>query len=144
MSVESTTSASGALGDDEQNEFQNLPTLLSQWKKIQEDKERYIKQKKEISQQIREQDKRSAAMETMIMTTMKRHGLGAIDLKSSGARVLYKKRTSKAPIAKDDLLKHVSEYLKSPEEGRKFVQFLNDKKEVVVKERLFYEKNETQ
>ena len=144
MSVESTNSGGDAAltNAEEQQEFQNLPALLSQWKKIQEEKRNLQQQKKVLAQQVREHDKRCAAMEVMIMGTMKKNSIGAIDLKSSNARVLYKKRTTKAPLAKDDLLKHVSEYMKSQDEAKKFIGFLKNKQLVKVKESLFYEKNE--
>ena len=127
----------------EDQEFQNLPVLLSQWKKIQEEKRKLSEEKKSIAQRIREHDKRCAAMETMIMGTMKKHSIGALDLKSSNARVLYKKRTTKTPIAKDDMMKYLTEHLKSEEEAKKLVTFLKGKQEVTVKEALYYEKTDT-
>ena len=144
MSTHSSESNEILTTSEDQQEFQSLPSLLAQWKKIQEEKRNLMNQKKVLGQQIREHDKRCAAMEVMIMGTMKKHSIGALDLKSSGARVLYKKRTTKTPLAKNDLLKHVSQYLKSEDEAKKFITYLKGKQEVVVKESLFYEKNEEQ
>jgi len=128
--------------NEEQQEFQNLPVLLSQWKKIQEEKRNLQNQKKVLGEQIREHDKRCAAMEAMIMGTMKKNSIGAIDLKSSAARAVLKKRATRAPTGKKDKIKHLTEYLKSEEEAKKLLGFLKDKQEKVIKESLFYEKNE--
>ena len=77
----------------------------------------------------------------MIMGTMKKHSLGAIDLKSSGARVVYKRRSTKAPISKKDMEKHLTEHLKSQEAAKTLLDFLATKRETKVKEALIYEKN---
>jgi hypothetical protein len=128
--------------NEDQQEFQNLPLLLSQWKKIQEEKRNLLQQKKVLGNQIREHDKRCAAMETMIMGTMKKNSIGAIDLKSSAARAVLKKRATRAPAGKKDKMKHLTEYLKSEDEAKKLLGFLKDKQVKVVKESLFYEKNQ--
>ena len=128
--------------NEDQQEFQNLPVLLSQWKKIQEEKRKLQNDKKILGEQIREHDKRCAAMEAMIMGTMKKNSIGAIDLKSSAARAVLKKRATRAPTGKKDKIKHLTEFLKSEEEAKKLLGFLKDKQTKVVKESLFYEKND--
>ena len=128
--------------NEEQQEFQNLPVLLSQWKKIQEEKRKLQNDKKILGEQIREHDKRCAAMEAMIMGTMKKNSIGAIDLKSSAARAVLKKRATRAPTGKKDKIKHLTEFLKSEEEAKKLLGFLKEKQTKVVKESLFYEKND--
>jgi hypothetical protein len=127
---------------EEHQEFQNLPLLLTQWKKIQEEKRKLVDEKKRLLEQISEHDKRCAVMEQMIMGTMKKHSIGALDLKSSGARVLYKKRSTKAPISKKDMEKHLTEHLKSEDAAKKLLEFLGTKRETKVKEALIYEKTE--
>jgi len=127
---------------EDQQEFQNLPQLLSQWKKIQEEKRQLQVQKKTLGNQIKEHDTRCAAMEAMIMGTMKKNSIGAIDLKSSAARAVLKKRATRAPTGKKDKIKHLAEYLKSEDEAKKLLGFLKDKQTKVVKESLFYEKND--
>ena len=126
---------------DDTQEFQNLPNLLTQWKKIQEEKRKLIDQKRVILEQISEHDKRCSVMEQMIMGTMKKHSIAALDLKSSNARVLYKKSTRKTPIGKKDLKKLVAEHLKSDDVAKGLLEFLETKKETKVKEGLVYEKN---
>jgi hypothetical protein len=127
---------------EEHQEFQNLPLLLTQWTTIQEEKRKLVDEKKRLLEQISEHDKRCAVMEQMIMGTMKKHSIGALDLKSSGARVLYKKRSTKAPISKKDMEKHLTEHLKSEDAAKKLLEFLGTKRETKVKEALIYEKTE--
>ena len=145
MSVASGTSSVRTeitMTPEEHQEFQNLPQLLTQWKRVQEEKRKLVDEKKRLLEQISEHDKRCAVMEQMIMGTMKKHSIGALDLKSSGARVLYKKRSTKAPISKKDMEKHLTEHLKSEDAAKKLLEFLGTKRETKVKEALIYEKTE--
>jgi hypothetical protein len=145
MSVASGTSSVRTditMTPEEHQEFQNLPLLLTQWKRVQEEKRKLVDEKKRLLEQISEHDKRCAVMEQMIMGTMKKHSIGALDLKSSGARVLYKKRSMKTPINKKDMEKHLTEHLKSEEAAKKLLEFLGTKRETKVKEALIYEKTE--
>jgi len=127
---------------EDQQEFQNLPTLLTQWKRIQEEKRKLVEQMRVLKEQISGHNMQCSVMETMIMGTMKKHSLGAIDLKSSGARVVYKRKSTKAPISKKDMEKHLTEHLKSQEAAKTLMDFLATKRETKVKEALVYEKNE--
>jgi hypothetical protein len=145
MSVASGTSSVRTditMTPEEHQEFQNLPLLLTQWKRVQEEKRKLVDEKKRLLEQISEHDKRCAVMEQMIMGTMKKHSIGALDLKSSGARVLYKKRSTKTPINKKDMEKHLTEHLKSEEAAKKLLEFLGTKRETKIKEALIYEKTE--
>ena len=141
MSTGSESSETILTSEDTQ-EFQNLPVLLTQWKKIQEEKKKLLEQKRVLSEQISEHDKRCTVMEQMIMGTMKKHSISALDLKSSNARVLYKKASRKAPIAKKHMEKLVAEHLKSDDAAKKLLEFLEDKREMKVKESLIYEKKD--
>ena len=119
-----------------------MPTLLTQWKRIQEEKRKLVEQMRILKEQISGHNMQCSVMETMIMGTMKKHSLGAIDLKSSGARVVYKRKSMKAPISKKDMEKHMAEHLKSEEAAKTLMEFLAAKRETKVKEALIYEKND--
>jgi len=127
---------------EEQQEFQNLPALLTQWKRVQEEKHKLIEQKRIILEQISEHNTRCSAMEAMIMGTMKKHSIAALDLKSSNARVLYKKSSRKSPINKKDMVKLMAEHLKSEGAAKELQNFIESKKSVKTKEALIYEKNQ--
>jgi len=123
---------------DEQLEFRNLPVLLTEWKKIQEERQTLIEEKKKINERIREQEKRAEAMQGKIM---KHNCIGAVDLKSSQARALFKRRVIKTPIGQKDLKKYLVEHLKSDEEAKKLLAFLDTKRDTIIRESLVYEKN---
>jgi hypothetical protein len=91
---------------EDAQEFQNLPNLLTQWKRIQEQKATLAEQKRVLMEQISEMNKRASVMESLIMGTMKKHSIAALDLKSSKARAVYKKRTTKPQIKQKDLLRY--------------------------------------
>jgi len=129
---------------DDQLEFKNLPNLLTEWKKIQEEKQALLGEKKKVHDRIREQEKRAEAMQVMIMSIMKKNSIGALDLKSSNARALYKKRVIKAPIGKKDMKKYLVEHLKSDDEAKKLLEFLDKKRDTTVRESLVYEKNQVE
>ena len=131
------------MGIDDAQEFQNVPRLLTEWKKIQEEKRKLVDDKRIILERISEHDKRCEVMEQMIMGTMKKHSIAALDLKSSNARVLYKKASRKAPISKKNMEKLVGEHLKSLDAAKKLLEFLDEKRDTKIKESLVYEKNET-
>ena len=131
------------MGIDDAQEFQNLPRLLTEWKKIQEEKRKLVDDKRIILERISEHDKRCEVMEQMIMGTMKKHSIAALDLKSSNARVLYKKASRKAPISKKNMEKLVGEHLKSLDAAKKLLEFLDEKRETKIKDSLVYEKKET-
>ena len=140
----STTSDNGneiTMTPEEHQEFQNLPVLLTQWKRIQEEKQKLLQQKRVILEQISELDTRSLAMAGIMMGTMKKHSIAALDLKSSNARVVYKKSSRKAPLAKKEMIKLIVEHLKSESAAKELLEFLDTKKTIKVKETLVYEKN---
>ncbi len=130
------------MSHDEQHEFQNLPGLLTQWKRIQEEKHKLLEQKRVLLEQISEHTKRCSVMEGLIMGTMKKHSIGALDLKSSNARVLYKKSVRKSPISKKQVVNLMAEHLKSETAAKELHAYLETKRETKTKETLKYEKNE--
>ena len=137
----SEASTATVLTAEEQQEFQNLPALLTQWKRIQEEKHKLLEQKRVLLEQISEHDKRCTVMEGMIMGTMKKHSIAALDLKSSNARVLYKKSTRRSAIGKKEQTKLMAEHLKSEAAAKGLQEFLDTKRPTKVKEALVYEKN---
>ena len=132
------------MSEDEQVDFKNLPNLLTEWKKIQEEKQKLVEERKKVAERIREQDKRAEAMQGMILKIMKSNSIGALDLKSSNARALYKKRVIKSTIGQKDLKKHLAEHFKSDDEAKKLLEFLDTKRDTTVKEKLVYEKNQAE
>jgi chaperonin cofactor prefoldin len=57
------------MSDDQSDptDFKNLPNLLTEWKKLQEDKQKLLQEKKQVNDRIREHEKRAEAMQKMIL-----------------------------------------------------------------------------
>ncbi len=146
MSVHSSASSQRTdvpqLSPEDQAELATLPTLLKQWRMIQEEKQKLINDKKRILQGIREADKRGEVMEKMILPIMDKLNIGALDMKQSNARAIRKRSQRKAPIPKKELPALMAQHLKSDETAKSLMEFLDAKRETKVKESLVYEKNE--
>jgi hypothetical protein len=71
---------------------------------------------------------------------MKNHNIGALDLKASNARLMYKKRQSKGSLNQKSLTEMLSEYMKSDEEAKKAVAFIDEKRGIKTMEVLSFEK----
>jgi hypothetical protein len=123
-------------------DFRNLPNLLTEWKKLQEDKQKLLDEKKQINDRIREHDKRAEAMQKMILPIMKKNSIGALDLKSSNARALFKKRVIKSPLGIKEMKTYFKEHFKTTDEADKLLAFLDTKRDTIIRESLVYEKNE--
>jgi hypothetical protein len=132
------------MSDDQADptDFKNLPNLLTEWKKLQEDKQKLLQEKKQVNDRIREHEKRAEAMQKMILPIMKKNSIGALDLKSSNARALFKKRVIKSPLGIKEMKVYFKEHFKSDEEADKLLAFLDGKRDTIIRESLVYEKNE--
>ncbi len=115
-----------------ENDTATLPTAIKEWCRIQE----------EITQfklQIRERTRRSKALENFIMEIMKRNNIGALDLKSSGGRILYKKSKRTAGLSGDTLNKLLADALKSEEKAQEVIKYISENRSTKVSELLSYE-----
>jgi hypothetical protein len=110
-----------------------LPNAIVEWRKINSAME-------ELRHEIREKKKQAAVLEEYILRIMKKHDIGALDLKNTGGRILYKKVNRTVGIGAKNLEKLAAEHFKDEKKAREFIDFLNEKKEKVVAESLAYEK----
>lgn len=116
-----------------QVDTQNLATVVTEWRRIYD----------EISthkQQVSEKKKRVKVLEIIIMQIMKQQNLGALDLKSSGGRILYEKKESKAGLNVKSLQKLLTEHLKDESKAADALKYINEHREATTKEKLAYEK----
>ncbi len=112
---------------------QNLATIVSEWRKIHD----------EISlakQQVSEKSKRAKVLEGLIMGIMKQQNVGALDLKSSGGRILYEKKERKSGLNPKKIQKYLTDHLKDETKAAEAVKYIQDHLEAVTKEKLNYEK----
>ena len=73
---------------------------------------------------------------------MKNHAIGALDLKASGARVLYKKQKKTTGVKKKEMLPLLSEHLGDEKKAKDVIAMLEKHKTTEWKEGLRYEKLE--
>jgi len=128
-----SSSSSQELTPNADVELQQLPQLITAWKKVREEAVA-------LKEQLRERKVRMKALEEVIMRTMKRHSIGALDLKQSGGRLLYKKRESKGSLSQKSLQEYLAEHLKSDEAATKALDFISEKRGKKTMETLSFEK----
>ena len=114
-------------------DLQILPQMITAWKQIQEETVR-------LKEQLRERKVRQKALEEVIMRIMKKHQIGALDLKASNGRLLYKKRESKGGLTQKSLQGFLAEHLNSDEAAKKAVDFIHEKRGTKTMETLSFEK----
>lgn len=114
-------------------DLNSLPAVVQEWKRIHDEMEQY-------SQQVRERKKRIKTLETIIMQTMKKFNIGALDLKSSGGRILYKRKESKTNIPQKNLKTILTEHFQDERTAQEAVEFIETKREPVTKENIKFEK----
>jgi hypothetical protein len=117
-----------------QNELKQLSTIITNWKEINTEL-------KTLNEQVREKRKRLKVMEEMILRIMKKHNIGALDLKGSGGRILYRRSTSKSGINDKILFGLLSDHLKSETNAAAAVKYINEHRDTKAKESLVYEKD---
>jgi ferritin-like metal-binding protein YciE len=116
------------------NEIQQLSMMIKSWRENQKEVE-------ELNQQLKEKKKRSKVMEEVILRIMKKNNIGALDLQSSGGRLLYRRQTSKAGLGQKDMARLLTEHLKSEQAANTALQYIAEHRGTKVKESLLYEKD---
>ena len=116
------------------NELQQLSMMIKSWRENQ-------KEVDELSAQLKEKKKRSKVMEEVILRIMKKNNIGALDLQSSGGRLLYRRQTSKAGLGQKDMARLLAEHLKSEQAANTALQYIAEHRGTKVKESLLYEKD---
>jgi len=110
----------------------SLPTTIMEWRRIQDDME-------QLKIQLRERTRRIRVLENSIMETMKRCNIGALDLKASGGRIVYKRSKRSSGLAATTLNKLLAECLQNEEKAQEVIKYISEHRETKVSERLAYE-----
>lgn len=124
-----------SLTTPQENEMATLSHSIIEWRRLKEESEG-------VRQQLRENSKKMKALEDVILRVMKNHNIGALDLKSSGGRVLYKKQKRQAGLGQKNLVKLMSEGLQSEEKANELMKYIQEHREVLTKESIAYEKTD--
>lgn len=125
-------STSSVLTKPQENEMSTLTHSIVEWRNLKD-------QSTELKQQVRELNKKMKVLEEVILRVMKNHNIGALDLKNSGGRVLFKKQKRQAALGQKNMIKFIGEHLKSEEKAQELMKYLQERREVVEKESLAYE-----
>jgi hypothetical protein len=118
----------------EQQELQNLRQIIVTWRELEAEAST-------LSAQVREKKKRMKALEEMILRIMKKYNIGALDLKGSGGRLLYRRQTTKAALNPKVLTGLLATHLKSETAAADAIKYIGEHRESRVRESLLYEKN---
>ncbi len=110
----------------------SLPNLIKTWKTLQDET-------KEIQSSLREKKTRMKALEEMILQSMKRNNIGALDLNKTGGRVLYRRKNAKESLGQKNMVKLLGEALKSEQKAADALKYIEDHRGSKVKESLIYE-----
>ena len=115
-----------------QEEINTLSQTLRQWHASFEAIET-------SKQNIKEETARMKTLESMIVSMMRNHAIGALDMSSTGGRVIYKKDKRIAPVSKKDMFSLLVDHQQSEEKAREIIEFIDQHKTIVWRETLSYE-----
>jgi len=116
-----------------ENELLTLTHAVVEWKKLNSEIS-------ELGEQVKERRKKQKALQEIILRIMKSHNIGALDLKSSGGRVMYKKKKGKGGLSEKKLADIMKEFLGSETRASEAMKFIAEHRDVVTRESLAYEK----
>lgn len=144
ISLENRSVVSGVTGQAQENtlevapptdqqELQNLSTIIKTWRDLN-------KESSTLKEQVREKTKRMKALEEMILRIMKKNNIGALDLKESGGRILYKRASAKEGLTPKNLQGLLATHMKSEEAAAAALKYINDHRGAKVRESLLYER----
>ena len=117
----------------DQQELQSLKEIIISWRQIEGEVS-------ELNSQMREKKKKQKTLEEMILRIMKKHNLGALDLKGSGGRLLYRRQTTKGALNVKSITEMLVQHLKSETAAADAIKFINEHRGATVKESIQYEK----
>jgi hypothetical protein len=94
----------------------------------------------ELNSQIREKKKKQKAYEEVILRIMKKNNIGALDLKGSGGRLLYRRQTTKGTLNVKSLKDMLLDHMKSESVVDEAMKYINEHRGAKVRESILYEK----
>ena len=139
MSVRGLTEGAGALAAPvepsltEAQELQNLKDIIVQWKQLEGEVS-------VLASQMSEKKKKLKLLDEMILRSMKKHNIGALDLKGSGGRLLYRRQTSKVSLNPKTITTLLTQHLKSETAATDALKYINEHRGSKVRESLLYER----
>jgi hypothetical protein len=117
----------------EAQEMAQLKQVIVSWRELESEAT-------VLNAQIREKKKRQKALEEIILRIMKKHNIGALDLKGSGGRLLYRRQTTKEPLNVKTLTTLLTSHLKSETAATDALKYIHENRGAKVRESILYEK----
>lgn len=118
-----------------ENEVMTLTNSIIEWRRLKDETT-------DLKQQVREMNKKMKALEDVILRVMKNHNIGALDLKNSGGRVLFRKQKRQSGLGQKNMFKLMADGLQSEEKALELMKYIQEHREVITKESIQYEKTE--
>jgi len=115
------------------NEMETLANSIKEWRLLTEEC-------RGLKEQISERMKRIKAYQEVIVRIMKNHNVAALDLKNTGGRVITKQRRSQSGLTPKTLQAQLATYLKSEDEAKKVLEFIQSNRTTTTRDALLYEK----
>ncbi len=112
---------SSALVETTGDDINILPQMITAWKAIKSETT-------QLQQQLREKKLRQKALEEVIMRTMKKHNVGQLDLKASNSRLSCATKETKGSLSQKNLESYLGEFMKSSDEAKKAIAFIDEKR----------------
>ena len=139
VSSQSTSSSTGTIANIDAHipnvDTSNLGTIVQEWRRLYDDIDHH-------KQAVSEKTKRLKVLDSIIMSIMKQSSLDALNLSSSGGRILYKKRTSKESLAPKTLERFLTEYFKDADKAADALKFINEHRGSKVHEGIKYQRDD--
>ena len=117
---------------DSAAEMQTLKEIIVAWREAN-------REVSSLSAQIREKKKKQKTMEEVILRIMKKNNIGALDLKGSGGRLLYRKHITKGTLNVKSLTEMLTQHMKSDTAAAEALKFISEHRGAKTKESLMYE-----
>ncbi len=112
---------SSALVETTGDDINILPQMITAWKAVKAEST-------QLQQQLREKKLRQKALEEVIMRTMKKHNVGQLDLKASNSRLSCATKETKGSLSQKNLESYLGEFMKSSDEAKKAIAFIDEKR----------------
>ena len=124
--------STGQIIEAPSDELQQLPQMITAWKEVQAETNK-------LKETMREKKIRQKALEEVILRTMKKHNIGALDLKASNGRLLYRRKQSKGGLSQKNLQGFLGEFLKDNTKAEQAIAFIDEKRGKKTMEVLSFE-----
>jgi hypothetical protein len=117
----------------DQQEMANLKEVIVAWREMESSVST-------LNSQVREMKKKQKAYEEIILRIMKKNNIGALDLKGSGGRLLYRRQTTKGSLNLKSMKELLTRHMKSEGAADEAMKFISENRGAKVRESILYEK----